>query len=42
MKKHLKKGTDVIAANSFLQYFRGKEGIIEVYMEGLKEYPKID
>ena len=42
MKKHLKKGTNVLAATSFMQYFRGKVGNIEVYMEGLKKYPKFD
>jgi Family of unknown function (DUF6288) len=40
--EHLKKGTNVIAATSFLQYFRGKEGAIEVYVEGLKKLPEID
>ncbi|MBT8036366.1 MAG: hypothetical protein KJO21_02360 [Verrucomicrobiae bacterium] len=38
--KALKPGTNVIAATSFLQYFKGKEGDIEVYLEGLKELPK--
>jgi hypothetical protein len=38
----LKKGPNVLAATSFLQYFRGKEGAIEVYLEGLKEIPKTD
>lgn len=42
MKKHLKKGKNVIAAIGFLQYFRGKEGNVEVVLEGLKKYPKID
>ncbi len=38
--KALKPGTNVIAVTSFLQYFRGKEGDLEVYLEGLKELPK--
>lgn len=42
IRQYLKKGTNVIAATSFLQYFRGKEGNIEVYLEGLKKYPKIN
>ncbi len=42
MTKHLNKGTNVLAATSFMQYFRGKEGNIEVYMEGLRKYPKFD
>jgi len=42
MKKHLKKGKNVIAAISFMQYFRGKEGDIQVYLEGLKKFPKFD
>lgn len=36
----LKPGSNVIAVTSFLQYFRGKEGDLEVYLEGLKELPK--
>ena len=42
MKKHLKKGTNVISAVSLMQYFRGKEGDIYLSMEGLKELPKLD
>jgi len=42
MKKHLKKGTNVISAVSLMQYFRGKEGDIYLFMEGLKELPKFD
>lgn len=42
MAEHLTKGTNVLSATSFLQYFRGKEGNIEVYLEGLKEIPKTD
>lgn len=38
--EHLKKGTNVISAMSFLQYFRGPEGAIEVYLEGLKSLPR--
>ncbi len=36
----LKPGTNLIAVTSFLQYFRGKEGDLEVYLEGLKKLPK--
>jgi len=39
-RKFLKKGTNVLAATSFLQYFKGKDGDLEVYLEGLKELPK--
>lgn len=42
MKQLLKKGTNVIAATSFLQYFRGKEGNIEVYVEALEELPEVE
>lgn len=37
--KALKPGTNLIAVTSFLQYFRGKEGDLEVYLEGLKSLP---
>ena len=40
LRKALKKGTNVLAATSFLQYFKGKDGDLEVYLEGLKELPK--
>jgi hypothetical protein len=40
LRESLKPGTNVLTAKSFLQYFRGKEGDIEVYLEGLREMPK--
>lgn len=40
LRESLKPGTNVIAAKSFLQYFRGKEGDLEVYLEGLREMPR--
>lgn len=39
LRKALKPGTNVIAATSFRQYFKGPEGDIEVYLEGLKTLP---
>ncbi|MCF7956859.1 MAG: hypothetical protein K9M57_00280 [Phycisphaerae bacterium] len=42
MKKHLKKDSNVIAATSSLQYFHGKDGNIEVCLEGLEKCPGID
>lgn len=41
LKQLLEKGTNVIAATSFLQYFRGKEGNIEVCVEVLEELPEV-
>ncbi|MFU8893556.1 MAG: DUF6288 domain-containing protein [Luteolibacter sp.] len=42
-RKHLRKGRNVIAALSFMQYFRGTpEGGIEVQIEGLRQFPEID
>jgi hypothetical protein len=40
LRKALKPGSNTIAATSFRQYFRGPEGDLEVYLEGLKELPK--
>lgn len=40
LRESLRPGTNVLTAKSFLQYFRGKEGDIEVYLEGLREMPK--
>jgi hypothetical protein len=40
LRKVLKKGTNVLTATSFLQYFKGKDGDLEVYLEGIKELPK--
>ena len=41
-RQHLRKGTNVLAATSFMQYFRGREGDIEVYLEGLDQLPPLD
>ena len=40
LRKALKQGTNVIAATSFRQYFKGADGDLEVFLEGLKELPK--
>ncbi|MBT8045389.1 MAG: hypothetical protein KJO79_10600, partial [Verrucomicrobiae bacterium] len=40
LRASLRPGTNVLTAMSFLQYFRGKEGDIEVYVEGLRKLPK--
>ncbi len=40
LRKALKPGANVIAATSFRQYFRGPEGDLEVYLEGLNSLPK--
>lgn len=42
LRKALKPGANVIAATSFRQYFKGPEGDLEVYLEGLKQVPKPD
>jgi len=39
MKKYLRKGTNIIAATGFLQYFRGKEGDIAIFVESLDQLP---
>ena len=39
LRKALKPGTNVIAATSFRQYFRGPDGDLEVYLEALKSLP---
>ena len=41
MRKQLKVGTNVIAVRSFLQYFNGKEGALDVHLEGLRELPDL-
>lgn len=41
MKAHLREGTNVLAARSFLQYFRGKEGNMTIYIEALPAFPEI-
>jgi len=41
MREHLREGTNVLAARSFLQYFRGKEGNITIYIEALPAFPEI-
>lgn len=40
LRKALKPGANVITATSFRQYFKGPEGDLEVYLEGLKQLPK--
>ena len=40
IREHLKKGTNVIAAMTFLELAPRKDGGIEVYLEGLKQLPK--
>ncbi len=40
--KHLREGRNVIAVMSFMQYFRGRDGGIDVYLEGLRQFPNID
>jgi len=42
MREHLKVGTNVIAVRSFLQYFRGKDGGVDVFVEGLRELPPVE
>jgi hypothetical protein len=42
LDKPLPAGTNVVAAMSFLEYFRGKTGNIEVYVEGLKDFPAVE
>ena len=42
MKEHLREGTNVLAARSFLQYFRGKEGDMQLFIEALPDFPVID
>ena len=39
MHNQLKTGRNVLAATSFMQYFKGKEGDIEVYIEAIDEIP---
>ncbi len=41
-RQHLRKGTNVIAASSFLEYSPRKDGNIEVYVEGLEALPPLD
>lgn len=42
LRKALKPGPNVIAVTSFRQYFKGPDGDLEVYLEGLKSLPKPD
>lgn len=39
IRSALVPGKNIIAATSFLQYFKGREGDLEVYLEGLKQLP---
>jgi len=41
-RSHLKPGRNVITALSFMQYFRGKDGGLDLYLEGLRQFPRID
>lgn len=41
MKQHLKTGRNVIAIQSFLEYFRGQNGYLDVYLEGLDSFPAV-
>jgi hypothetical protein len=38
----LKVGKNVIAVRSFLQYFRGRDGGVDVFVEKLEQLPKVD
>ncbi len=42
MRQHLKAGRNVLTAVSFLEYFRGKNGNIDVYIEALRDWPRVD
>ncbi len=42
MRQHLRVGTNVVAARSFLQYFRGREGNLEIYVEALPAFPEVE
>lgn len=42
MRQHLRVGENVVAVRSFLQYFRGLDGGVDVFVEGLRHYPKVD
>lgn len=42
MKQHLKVGRNTIAARSFMQYFRGVDGGIDVFIEKLETLPRVD
>lgn len=41
LKQHLKPGKNVIAVQSFLEYFRGQNGMLDVYLEGLENFPDV-
>ena len=41
-RSHLRKGRNVFAIMSFKQYFRGTEGGVDLYLEGLRKFPEID
>jgi hypothetical protein len=40
IREHLKKGTNVIAAMTFLELAPRKDGGLEIYLEGMKDLPK--
>lgn len=42
IRQHLKVGKNVIVARGFLQYFRGKAGGIDLFVEKLEFPPKVD
>ena len=42
MKQHLKVGRNVIAVRSFLQYFRGRGGGVDVFVEKLEKLPSVE
>lgn len=42
IRENLREGVNVLAATSFMQYFRGTEGDIEVFLEGLDRLPGLD
>ncbi len=41
-RRHLREGRNVVAVLTFMQYFRGTDGGVDVYLEGLREFPRID
>lgn len=42
MRSLLEVGPNVIALRGFMQYFKGKEGGIDVYLEGLRQLPSLE
>lgn len=41
-RQHLREGTNTLAVISFMQYFRGAEGGVDIYLEALRTFPEID